>query len=176
MNSNMYQNIHCQHFILPCDMRFQFAYNLRGVEKATQPFSLFLRTLQEKKVGPRWRHLPAEHYHNYSILFTDLNQRAGGRKQEKKNLQLLTSFQLPVLVNLRSCSLKRPCPLKMCTFIKHVIEKQCSRWIQTGDLSVSCCNKTWASGSDFYFEIIRIASFFTSVTMVILSCSDVILI
>lgn len=42
--------------------------------------------------------------------------------------------------------------------------------------SPGCCNKTWASGPNFYFEIIKIASFFSAVTMVILSCSNAILI
>lgn len=42
--------------------------------------------------------------------------------------------------------------------------------------SPGCCNKTWASGPNFYFEIIKIASFFSGVAMVILSCSNAILI
>lgn len=61
---------------------------------------------------------------------------------------------------------------QICPFTKHVIESDVSDEHTAESVIKLAC----ASGSNFYFEMIRIASCFTRVTMVILSHSRVLLI
>lgn len=141
--------------------------NLRLIweEKATQPFSLLLSTNCSRR---KWVH--AKGIFSLNITITTVYSLLW--HQKKKIPQLLINLWSLLLVNVRSCYH----PVQWNLYIHKACDWKAMLHANTDWRPVGCCNKTWASGSDFYFEIIGIASFFTSVTMVILSCSDVILI
>lgn len=158
----MYKNILCQHFASPCDMRFQFVSNLRGGEKSNS--AIFSLNFRRRK----WVHAEGKFLLNINITSVYFLQTGA----KWKILQLMIHFWLPLLVNSRS----RYHPVQWNLYFHKACDWKAMLQMNTDWRSVGCCNKTWASGSDFYFEIIRTASFFTSVTMVILSCSNLILI
>lgn len=104
--------------------RLQFTSNLR-VKKETQPFYFLLIRRRRK-----WVHTEGRFLFNTTTVHSSQSPASRRRKPPATDKCLVTFFLLiydPVII--LSCEIR--------TFIKHVIEKQCFRWIQTADLSAA---------------------------------------
>lgn len=142
----------------PVIWRFQFVSNL-GVKRNSAIFSPSSHQLQEKR----------------GIFLLNINTTTVYSSQTSAEEKSSSYWEISSYLCLLIYD-----PVIILSSWNLYIHKTCD-WkamlqMNTDWWSIGCCNKTWASGSDFYFEIIRIASFFTGVTMVMLSCSNVILI
>lgn len=159
--------------VQPARWRLQFVSHSRGWKKrGKKQLSRFFRSPSDQLARPRTKRVHMRSFSHTVNVDPRLFCKHLERRQISPVPQSPTGVRFSYPDNLCTCNNSVQWNLrihKACHW-KAQLPMNADWW------SPGCCNKTWASGPNFYFEIIKIASFFSGVTMVILSCSNAILI